>query len=59
MREAFKLWRPAPLVRAHWLEKALGTPAKIYCTYQGVSPGGSHKPNTAVPQVWFNAQAGI
>jgi tryptophan synthase beta chain len=55
----FRLWRPAPLYRAHRLEKALGTPAKIYYKYEGVSPAGSHKPNTAVPQAWYNAQAGI
>jgi tryptophan synthase beta chain len=48
-----------PLIRAHRLEKALGTPAKIYYKYEGVSPAGSHKPNTAVPQAWYNAQAGI
>jgi len=59
VREVLKLWRPSPLVRAHRLEKALGTPAKIYYKYEGVSPAGSHKPNTAVPQAWFNAQAGI
>ena len=59
VREVFKLWRPAPLVRARRLEKALGTPARIYYKYEGVSPAGSHKPNTAVPQAWFNAQAGI
>ena len=59
VREVFKLWRPAPLFRAHRLEKALGTPAKIYYKYEGVSPAGSHKPNTAVPQAWFNAQAGV
>ncbi len=59
VREVFRLWRPAPLVRAHRLEKALGTPAKIYYKYEGVSPAGSHKPNTAVPQAWYNAQAGI
>jgi len=59
VREVYKLWRPAPLFRAHRLEKALGTPAKIYYKYEGVSPAGSHKPNTAVPQAWFNAQAGI
>ena len=58
VREVYKLWRPAPLFRAHRLEKALGTPAKIYYKYEGVSPAGSHKPNTAVPQAWFNAQAG-
>ena len=59
VREVFKLWRPAPLFRARRLERALGTPAKIYYKYEGVSPAGSHKPNTAVPQAWFNAQAGI
>lgn len=59
VREVFTLWRPSPLVRAHRLEKALGTPAKIYYKYEGVSPAGSHKPNTAVPQAWYNAQAGI
>jgi tryptophan synthase beta chain len=59
VREVFKLWRPSPLVRAHRLEKLLGTPAKIYYKYEGVSPAGSHKPNTAVPQAWYNAQAGI
>jgi tryptophan synthase beta chain len=59
VREVFKLWRPSPLVRAHRLEKALGTPAKIYYKYEGVSPAGSHKPNTAVPQAWYNAQAGV
>lgn len=59
VREVLRLWRPAPLFRAHRLEKALGTPAKIYYKYEGVSPAGSHKPNTAVPQAWFNAQAGI
>jgi tryptophan synthase beta chain len=59
IREVFRLWRPSPLVRAHRLEKALGTPARIYYKYEGVSPAGSHKPNTAVPQAWYNAQAGI
>jgi len=59
IREVFRLWRPSPLVRAHRLEHALGTPAKIYYKYEGVSPAGSHKPNTAVPQAWYNAQAGI
>jgi len=59
VREVFRLWRPAPLYRAHRLEKALGTPAKIYYKYEGVSPAGSHKPNTAVPQAWYNAQAGV
>jgi tryptophan synthase beta chain len=59
VREVFRLWRPSPLFRAHRLEKALGTPAKIYYKYEGVSPAGSHKPNTAIPQAWYNAQAGI
>jgi tryptophan synthase beta chain len=59
VREVFRLWRPSPLVRAHRLEKALGTPAKIFFKYEGVSPAGSHKPNTAVPQAWYNAQAGV
>jgi len=59
VREVFKLWRPAPLIRAHRLERLLGTPAKIYYKYEGVSPAGSHKPNTAVPQAWYNAQAGV
>lgn len=59
VREVFRLWRPSPLVRARRLEKALGTPARIYYKYEGVSPAGSHKPNTAVPQAWYNAEAGI
>ena len=59
VREVFRLWRPSPLIRAHRLEKVLGTPAKIYYKYEGVSPAGSHKPNTAVPQAWYNAQAGV
>ncbi|MGD0765155.1 MAG: TrpB-like pyridoxal-phosphate dependent enzyme, partial [Dehalococcoidia bacterium] len=50
VQEIYKLWRPTPLYRAHRLEKALGTPAKIYYKYEGVSPAGSHKPNTAVAQ---------
>ncbi len=58
VREIYKLWRPAPLYRAHQLEKALGTPAKIYYKYEGVSPAGSHKPNTAVPQAYYNKIAG-
>src|SRR5215475_2078955 len=57
--DVYKLWRPSPLYRAHRLEKALGTPAKIFYKYEGVSPAGSHKPNTAVPQAFYNAQAGI
>jgi tryptophan synthase beta chain len=59
IREAYKLWRPTPLFRAERLERALDTPARIYYKYEGVSPAGSHKPNTAVPQAWENKQAGI
>ncbi|MFA5515134.1 MAG: TrpB-like pyridoxal phosphate-dependent enzyme [Desulfuromonadales bacterium] len=58
VREIYKLWRPSPLFRAHRLEKALGTPAKIYYKYEGVSPAGSHKPNTAIPQAYYNKAAG-
>jgi len=54
-----KLWRPSPLYRAKRLEKALGTPAKIYYKNEGVSPAGSHKPNTAVAQAWYNREFGI
>jgi len=59
VREIYKLWRPSPLFRAHRLEKVLQTPAKIFYKYEGVSPAGSHKPNTAVPQAFFSAQAGV
>jgi tryptophan synthase beta chain len=59
VREIYRLWRPSPLYRAHALEAALGTPARIYYKYEGVSPAGSHKPNTAVPQAYYNKQAGI
>jgi tryptophan synthase beta chain len=59
VREAYRLWRPSPLYRARRLEKLLGTPAKIFYKYEGVSPAGSHKPNTAIPQAWYNKQAGI
>lgn len=59
VREILKVWRPSPLFRAYRLEQALGTPAKIYYKYEGVSPAGSHKPNTAVPQAYYNKQAGI
>ena len=59
VREIYRLWRPSPLFRAHGLEKALGTPAKIFYKYEGVSPAGSHKPNTAVPQAFYNKAAGI
>ncbi|MCP4234294.1 MAG: TrpB-like pyridoxal phosphate-dependent enzyme, partial [Aestuariibacter sp.] len=55
----YKIWRPTPLYRARRLEKALGTPAKIYYKNEGVSPAGSHKPNTAIPQAWYNKQFGI
>ena len=58
VREVYKLWRPTPLFRAINLEKALKTPAKIYYKYEGVSPSGSHKPNTAVPQAYYNMKAG-
>ncbi len=57
--EVYKLWRPTPLYRAHRLERALQTPARIYYKYEGVSPAGSHKPNTAVAQAYYNKQAGI
>ena len=59
VQEIYKLWRPTPLIRAMRLEKALDTPAKIYFKYEGVSPVGSHKPNTAVPQAYYNKEAGI
>ncbi|MFO7776794.1 MAG: TrpB-like pyridoxal phosphate-dependent enzyme, partial [Nitriliruptoraceae bacterium] len=59
VREVYKLWRPAPLYRARNLEKALDTPARIYFKYEGVSPAGSHKPNTAVPQAYYNAAEGV
>ena len=59
VRDVLRLWRPSPLYRARRLEKALGTPARIYYKYEGVSPVGSHKPNTAVPQAYYNAKAGI
>src|SRR4051795_7462582 len=56
--DVYRLWRPSPLYRAHRLEKALDTPAHIYFKYEGVSPAGSHKPNTAVPQAYYNAKEG-
>lgn len=59
VRDVYRLWRPAPLVRARRLEKALDTPARIYFKYEGVSPAGSHKPNTAVPQAFYNKQEGV
>jgi tryptophan synthase beta chain len=58
VREVYKLWRPSPLQRAVRLEQALGTRAHIYYKYEGVSPAGSHKPNTAIPQAYYNQQAG-
>ncbi|HEY3007093.1 MAG TPA: TrpB-like pyridoxal phosphate-dependent enzyme [Micromonosporaceae bacterium] len=57
--DVYRLWRPSPLYRAWRLERALGTPAKIFYKYEGVSPAGSHKPNTAVAQAYYNAAAGI
>jgi tryptophan synthase beta chain len=57
--DIYRLWRPSPLYRAVRLEKALGTPARIYFKYEGVSPAGSHKPNTAVPQAFYNAEEGV
>lgn len=59
VRDVYKLWRPTPLYRAYGLEKALDSPAKIYYKYEGVSPSGSHKPNTAVPQAYYNKQEGV
>ncbi len=59
VQEIYKLWRPSPLYRARRLEKALDTPAKIFYKYEGVSPAGSHKLNTAVPQAYYNKIAGI
>jgi tryptophan synthase beta chain len=59
VREALRLWRPSPLYRAHRLEAALNTPARIYYKNESVSPAGSHKPNTSVAQAWYNKQAGI
>ncbi len=59
VREVYRLWRPSPLYRATRLEKALGTPAKIYYKYEGVSPPGSHKPNTAVAQAYYNMKEGV
>jgi tryptophan synthase beta chain len=56
--DVYRLWRPSPLFRAHRLEQALGTPARIYYKYEGVSPAGSHKPNTAVPQAFYSSKAG-
>src|ERR687893_552818 len=57
--DILRLWRPTPLVRARRLEEALGTPARIYCKDESVSPAGSHKPNTAVAQAFYNKQEGV
>jgi tryptophan synthase beta chain len=59
VREVYRLWRPTTLFRAYRLEKALDTPAKIYYKYEGTSPPGSHKPNTAVAQVYYNKKEGV
>jgi tryptophan synthase beta chain len=59
VRDVYKQWRPTPLFRARRLERALQTPARIYYKYEGVSPSGSHKPNTAVAQAFFNREAGV
>ncbi len=59
VQDVYRQWRPSPLFRAHRLEAALGTPARIYYKYEGVSPAGSHKPNTAVPQAFYNAVEGV
>jgi len=59
IRDVYRQWRPSPLYRARRLEQALDTPARIYYKYEGVSPAGSHKPNTAVPQAFYNKEAGV
>jgi len=59
VREVYRQWRPSPLYRARRLERDLDTPAHIYYKYEGVSPSGSHKPNTAVAQAFYNREAGI
>jgi tryptophan synthase beta chain len=59
VRQIYRQWRPSPLYRARRLERALDTPAKIYYKYEGVSPAGSHKPNTAVAQAFYNKEAGV
>src|ERR671918_2152182 len=59
VRDAYRLWRPTPLYRARRLERALDTPAHIYYKYEGVSPAGSHKPNTAVAQAFYNKREGV
>ena len=57
--DVYSIWRPTPLIRARRFEKALNTPARIYYKNEGVSPPGSHKPNTSVAQAWYNKQAGV
>ena len=57
--DVYRLWGPTPLYRARRLEQALQTPARIYFKYEGISPTGSHKPNTAIAQVYYNKEAGI
>jgi tryptophan synthase beta chain len=59
VREIYRIWRPTPLIRATGLEKALDTPARIFFKYEGVSPAGSHKSNTAVAQAYYNKQEGV
>src|SRR5438270_395907 len=59
IRQVYRQWRPSPLYRARRLEQALDTPARIYYKYEGVSPAGSHKPNTAVAQAFYNKEAGV
>jgi len=59
VQEIYRIWRPTPVVRAYRLEKALDTPARIYYKYEGVSPAGSHKPNTAVAQAYYNMKEGV
>ena len=59
VRDVLRLWRPTPLYRARRFEKALDTPARIFYKYEGVSPAGSHKPNTAVAQAYYNKQEGV
>ena len=59
VQDIYKLYRPSPLYRARNLEKVLDTPAKIFYKYEGVSPTGSHKPNTAIPQAYYNKKEGV
>src|ERR687886_2718650 len=59
VRDIYRLWRPTPLYRAHRLEQALDTPARIYYKYEGLSPAGSHKLNTATAQAYYNKAEGI